>query len=124
MVAMGMRDRDEVHVGRRQLQLGELGGKLLGARRVADRSVDRLVGDGVGIAAVPQQPLRTVLDQIAGVREFDRLADIDAGRPACLVLRGVVAAVHDVQPIDYLRLRGGLCCGGAGEGDGDGQSDR
>src|SRR5262249_11687884 len=68
-------------------------------------------------------------NQIAVVRELDGLAHVDTGRPARLVERGVLAAVHDVEPIDSAAL-GARECREQGEregreGDGsDGASER
>jgi hypothetical protein len=105
MVAVMMRDRDVLDVGRLDADLGQLRGQGLGARCRAERTGDRLLGDGVGVARVPQQPVRAVADQVAVVGKLDGFADIDAGRPARLVGRGIVAAIHDVEPVDRPGLR-------------------
>ena len=118
MIAMGMRDRDEGNVGGLHVELSELCSELLGTARVTGWSIDWSVGNRIGIAGVPEQPLIAVLDQVAGIRKLNGLADIDVGRPARLVLGGVVAAVHDVETV------GGLCCGGAGERACNGQPDQ
>ena len=49
--------------------------------------------------------VRSVRDQLAVAGKLDRLADIDAGRPARLVGRGIVAAIHDVEPVGRAGLR-------------------
>src|ERR1700676_542598 len=62
------------------------------------------------------------MDEIAIVRDVDRHADIDAGRPARLVRGMGVAAIEDVKAIDArgrLRVawRGDKQCRERGEGE-------
>src|SRR5262249_24006231 len=54
MVAVRMGEGDKSDVRRLKVELAELGYQLLRARRMANRCVDRLVGDRIGVAGVPQ----------------------------------------------------------------------
>src|SRR5215472_5112780 len=54
MVAVRVGDGDKSDVRRPKVELAELGYQLLRARRMANRCVDRLVGDCIRIAGVPQ----------------------------------------------------------------------
>src|SRR5207249_2023133 len=57
-----------------------------------------IVADGPN-AGVPQQQAPVMADQVAVVRELDRLALVDAGRPARLVLADVAPAVEHVEAL-------------------------
>jgi hypothetical protein len=72
-------DRHPLDVGGLDADLGELRGELSGAGSRADRGGHGLVGDGIGVAGVPQQPLLAVADQVAVVGELDRLATLTPG---------------------------------------------
>src|SRR6185312_10257740 len=58
----------------------------------------------VGDAGVPQQIIAAVANEVAIVRDVPRLADLDAGRPARLVRRMALAAIHDIEAVAALRL--------------------
>ena len=77
MVAVRMGDGDKSDVRRLKVELAKLGYQLLRARRMANRCVDRSVGDRIGIAGVPQKPLLAVLDEDACVGQLDRFADVN-----------------------------------------------
>ena len=54
MVAVRMGDGDKSDVRRLKIELAKLGYQLLRARRMANRRIDRSVGDRIGITGVPQ----------------------------------------------------------------------
>src|SRR5260370_53879 len=95
MVRMRVRDRHVFDVGGLDAELLELGGERLGPaprRRGAFALLAiRHGGDCIGDAGVPQEPALGVVDQVAIVRDVERLADIDAGRPARLVGTGALS---------------------------------
>src|SRR5207253_9786217 len=62
--------------------------------------------NGVGYAGVPEQQPLGVTDEIAVVRELDRLAFVDPGRPARLVLADVLPAVEHVETLEPTRGAG------------------
>jgi hypothetical protein len=76
--------------------------RLLPGRRVALTLLAvRHSGNRFGDASVPQEPaLGGVVNQVAVVGDRERLADIDAGRPARLVGADAFAAIHDIHFID------------------------
>jgi hypothetical protein len=51
MVAVRMGDGDKSDVRRLKIELAKLGYQLLRARRIADRRIDRSVGDRIGVTA-------------------------------------------------------------------------
>ena len=106
MIAVGLRDRHEGDVGRLQLQLAKLRGQRPCPGRLAHRRGDGPVRDRIGIAGVPQEPLCAVMDEVAAVRELDRLSDIDARRPTRLVRCRIVPAIHHVESVHHLRHGG------------------
>jgi hypothetical protein len=86
VIAVGVGDRHVGDVGRLDAELGELGGQRLGPAlddgAVGRHQAVRHGGHGIADAGVPQQQALAVPDQVAVVGELDRLALIDAGRPA------------------------------------------
>src|ERR1700730_3392330 len=111
MVAVRMGDGDKSDARRLKVELAKLGYQLLRARRMANWCVDRLVGDRIRIAGVPQYPLIAVLDEDACVGHLDRLADVNTRRPTRLILCRIVTAVHEINSI------GRLCRGRRDDGE-------
>ena len=107
VVAMRVRHGDVGNVGRLDPDLGELRRQRLGPT-LGDGAIrhDHAVGhrgNGVGNAGVPEQQPLGVTDEIAVVRELDRLAFVDPGRPPRLVLADILSAVEHVEALEAAR---------------------
>ena len=104
VIGMGMGDGDEFDVGGLHAELIELGRQRLRPPPVSHARIGGALtvghgGDGVRQAGVPQQPALAVLDQVTGIDEIHRLADVHAWRPARNVARDALPAIQDIEAL-------------------------